>query len=211
MISSDGKTSAKLFPNDVPGLARMSDRERQQVVRQIADKIGKCQGKQCLYIKMETESARIRAKFFTKDFYREEIKSRPREWKDWSNSITHLGNLIKAKLGMSHGEDKDLRAFREQVPKAFGKHFDAALKAAKDSGNEDAVDALKGMKDAVKSGVGQIWAHYEAIAEAGIPMNASVYEHLAKMAQAIFDIAPNVDADARIGSEVVVGMDDLTK
>lgn len=331
VISQDGKTSAKVYPTDVPGFAKMSDAQRQQVVQQIANKIGKgkdlfaqvqknpaflktwaptqedvadlmwfiknraqeslgeayergavtlpddggvtqrlldrcseayirdsshmsgqqklaggqargidfydgmddgeiadtghllpagmrtvlyqkittAQGQQRLYIKMETESARVRAKFFTKDFYREEIASRPREWKDWSNSIRHLGNLIKAKLDMSQGEDKDLRAFREQVPKIIGKHIDAALSAAKDSGSEEAIEAMQGLKASVKSGIGQIWAQYEAIAEAGIDMDASVYTHLAQMAQAIFDLAPKVDADERLGGEVVLKLDDL--
>jgi tetratricopeptide (TPR) repeat protein len=331
VTSEDGKTSAKVYPSDVPGFAKMSDREQQETVKKIANKIGKgkdlfeqvqknpgfikqwaptpedvtdlmwfikskaqesmgqafergamtipdddgnlqalldkceeayirdsshmkdqqkreggqargidfyegveegsvadtsrllpsgmrtlltqkvttAQGKRRLYIKMETESARIRAQFYKKDFYRNEIESRPREWKDWSNSIKHLGNLIKSKLGMSQGEDPVLRTFREKVPKAIETHIKAALKAAKDTENEEAEEAIKGLQKAVKGGVTQIWAAYLAIGESGIEMDKSVYENLAKMAQAIFDIAPDVNPDERLGDEVVVSMDDL--
>jgi tetratricopeptide (TPR) repeat protein len=332
VTSTDGKTASKIYPNDVPGFSKMSDREREQTVKRIADKIGKgkdlfkqvqnnpkflkqwaptqedvadvmwflknraqesigqayergamtipdedgnmqalldkcqeayirdsshmrdqqkledgqargidfyegmedgniadmdkllpsgmrtvlyqktttAQGKKRLYVKMETESARIRAKFYTKDFYRNEIESRPREMKDWGRSILHLGNLIKAKCGVSQGEDKDLKGFREALPKAIGTHIKNALKAAKASEDEDAIDAIEGLQKAMKGGITQIWEHYLTMGEAGIPTDNATYEHLAKMAQAIFAIAPpDSNLDERLGEEVVLGMDDL--
>lgn len=328
--ASDGRSSAKVFPNDVPGFAKMSQKEREEVVQQIAEKVGrggdlmaqvrknpkfikmwaptqedvsdlmwflksraqehlgeayergamtlpdpdgnlqalldKCseayvrdsshlkdqqkreggqargidfyegmsdgkiadlakllpsgmrtvlyqkmttaQGDQRLYVKMETESARIRAKFWNpSEFAREEVQSRPREFKDWGRSVLHLGNLIKAKLGLHQGEDKDLRGFREKLPGAVTSHIEAAKKEAKKTKNQDVIDALAGLEKAAKGGVTQIWAHFEAMSE--LQMDTAVYEHLAAMAQAIFDIAPDVDADKRIGEEVVLDLEDL--
>ena len=162
-------------------------------------------GEKRLYIKMETESARLKGKFWKKKFWNEEVESRPREAKDYGRSLLHLGNLIKAKLGMSQGEDPTLRAFREKVPSDIKTLFETAVKSAKAKSPQ----AHKIIEKAGKGGIQAMFDAFDQIREAGVPLDADTFKAINECAAATFEKFGTEDLDSRIGEEVVVEMDDL--
>lgn len=158
-------------------------------------------GEQRLYLKMETESARFNPKFSRAE---ETPEARPLHAADVGRSILHLGNLIKSKLGMSQGEDKDLASYREKTAKDVVTAYEAAISAAKKS-NKEAYNILKGAKGRVH----QILANVDALNAAQIPLDADTVKAIYACYEAIMDLYGQDDLDARFGGEVVLGMDDI--
>jgi hypothetical protein len=154
-----------------------------------------------IYIKMETESAR-----FNPAFKQAPDTPDPRalEGADVGRSILHLGNLIKAKLGMSQGEDEALASFREQTDKSVVAAYDEALKSSK----KNSPAAYEILKTGSKR-VHQMLTNIDNIAASGITVDGTTYGHLERCANTIVDLYGSDNLDARFGGEVVLEASDL--
>ncbi|GAA0598235.1 hypothetical protein [Caenispirillum bisanense] len=153
-------------------------------------------GESRLYLKMETESARFNPAFRKRD---ETPESRALTKEDVPRAILHLGNLIKSKLGMSQGEDKDLKGFREKVADSVKDPYKKALDLAK-KGSPEAYAILK--RGEVE--VNQIAANIDAVAAAKVPVDEKTYAALYNVYDTIAKTWGQQDMDARYGGEVVV-------
>jgi hypothetical protein len=161
---------------------------------------------------METESARWNP--FRDKKQDTAPEDRPLEPGDRKNAILHLGNLIKAKLGLSQGDDDSLKNFREKVPDSVKKAYAAVEKAAK--GNKPAQRALKKAKY-VNEMLESIDAVYELTDDEGEPLPASEAFDAAAEAfcETLLEALPKKSRDeledyfSQLGGEVVLTKDDL--
>ncbi|SOE00408.1 hypothetical protein [Caenispirillum bisanense] len=153
-------------------------------------------GEPRLYLKMETESARFNPTFRKRE---DTPESRALTGDDVPRAILHLGNLIKSKIGMSQGEDKDLKGFREKVASEIKDPYKKALDLAK-KGSPEAYAILK--RGAVE--VHQISANIDAVAAAKCAVDEKTYAALYNVYDTIAKTFGQQDIDARIGGEVVV-------
>ena len=114
---------------------------------------------------------------------------------------------------MSQGEDPTLAAFREKASKEVLKHLKSAAQlAAGRPGCEELADLLNDSRKRLKKeGVHAVAWLFEAIADgnAAQQMPNDVYARLAQAAQAVFQLAPNQNAQDRFGGEVALTDRDL--
>ncbi len=166
-------------------------------------------GEERLYVKMETESARWNP-FFTKRG--DTPEPRALEPGDRKNAILHLGNLIKAKLHLSQGEDKSLKATREKVPDNLKKSYEKLLKAAK-KGSPAAHKVLKSgsYKDHIHQMVQNVNEVYALFDEEEIVVDDATLGEMCEVVTEIGDTLQESIGDqlSRIGGEVVLGKDDV--
>ena len=166
-------------------------------------------GEERLYVKMETESARWNP-FFTKRG--DTPEPRALEPGDKKNAILHLGNLVKAKLHLSQGEDKALKATREKVPDNLKKAYEKLLKAAK-KGSPAAHKVLKSgsYKDHIHQMVQNVNEVYALFDEEEIVVDDATLGEMCEVVNEIGDTVQESIGDqlSRIGGEVVLGKGDV--
>ena len=166
-------------------------------------------GEERLYVKMETESARWNP-FFTKRG--DTPEPRALEPGDRKNAMLHLGNLIKAKLHLSQGEDKSLKATREKMPDNLKKAYEKLLKAAK-KGSPAAHKVLKSgaYKDHIHQMVQNVNEVYALFDEEEIVVDDATLGEMCEVVNEIGDTVQESIGDqlSRIGGEVVLSKDDV--
>lgn len=189
---------------------------RALLIQQLTMPGGKSEDKERLYIKMETESARYNPSFKATDSTLP--PSRPLRDGDKWNAVLHLGNLLKSNLGLSQGEDPDLKKFKEEGVKDVTKKLKATLDYLKKK-NPDAYrvlsPALSPSKLFVKSSV-RVNEMLAGIERLSGMKTIEIDAEAMKLIGAAFDALANSydlsgkDITVRAGGEVALFMDDLT-
>ncbi len=189
---------------------------RALLVQQLTMPGGKSEDKERLYIKMETESARYNPLFTATDPTLP--PSRPLRDGDKKNAVLHLGNLLKSNLGISQGEDPDLKKFKEEGVKDVTKKLKATLDYLKKK-NPEAYRVLSpGLSPSklfVKSSVrvNEMLAGIDRLAGMkSIELDAEAMKLIAAAFDALaksYDLSGE-DIPVRAGGEVALFMGDLT-
>ncbi|MDE2583050.1 MAG: hypothetical protein KGL52_15555 [Rhodospirillales bacterium] len=177
---------------------------------------GKSEDKERLYIKLETESARLDPLFKATDSTLPPSRELQRD--DPIRTVLHLLNAVKSYFGLSQGEDPDLKKFKEEGVKDVKEKMKATLAYLKKA-NPDAYEILEpaispsdiGVKSSVR--VNEMLAGIERLVAAkDVELD---FEGL-RLLQAAFDALTDSyeiegrDATVRAGGEVALFMDDLT-
>jgi len=152
--------------------------------------------KQLLYLKMETEGARVGGTVKGDETL---PTSRDMKVKDVGRSIKHLGNLIKGKMGFKEEPDKDLKTTREEWPEAAKK---AAKKIMKKVNDKPSKAALKNAYD-----TGRLSTYYDALLELDPDVYDSVEDEIDIFTDAYDEVMEKLGKDTenrRYGGEVVL-------
>jgi hypothetical protein len=167
-------------------------------------------GKDMLYLKMETESARVNPTFKKQDDTPD-----ARDWKaeDIGRAVKHLINLLKAH------EDGSLASFREQIPDGVGKAYANVIAAAKKNGSKEAASLLQeGYKAAKKKKYGDtvrinaIIANFEAVKKLALAgkVDDETMGAIFECETEIVSAFGTENVTERLGGEVLLNGDDLS-